>query len=257
MSTALRIAPLFFVALVFAKTAAAEEAAQSASNAIELTTEIQQFSYAVGANAGQQLQNLKSELDIQALKQGLEDALNGKTLKLSDKARQDVMIAVAQKVQQKKMEERRQLGEKNKLEGENFLASNRRRSGVKTTTSGLQYEVVRKGNGATPTEADSVTVQYKGTLIDGTVFDSSYERGAPTSFTVNNVVPGWREGLMLMKAHGKYKLYVPANLAYGEQGAEPKIGPNTTLIFEVELMDVKSAAHEDDENQEAAERDRE
>src|SRR5581483_2855080 len=141
--------------------------------------------------------------------------------------------------QQAKMEERKALADKNQQASDQFLADNAKKPGVKTTASGLEYEVLTEGKGPHPTKDDKVTVNYKGTLIDGTVFDSSYDRGQPATFPLANVIPGWTEGLQLMTPGSKYKLYIPSNLGYGERGAGLKIGPNETLIFEVELMKVE------------------
>ncbi len=228
------------VALLSACAKTGDAAKTDATKPGELATEQQKFSYSIGANIGHQLQTAKDEVDQKALEQGLEDALAGSTLKLDDKAREEIVRSVAQKIQQKQVEERKQAGEKNKTDGEKFLADNGRKPGVKTTASGLQYEVIQEGTGATPTAKDTATVNYKGTLLDGSVFDSSYDRKEPATFPVGNVIPGWTEGLQLMKVGGKYKLYVPANLAYGERGAGPKIGPNSTLVFEVELLSVQT-----------------
>jgi FKBP-type peptidyl-prolyl cis-trans isomerase len=136
-------------------------------------------------------------------------------------------------------QKQKELGEKNKTEGTKFLEDNKKKPGVKTTASGLQYKVEKEGTGAQPKPTDMVTVNYRGTLIDGTEFDSSYKRGQPATFPVNGVIKGWTEALQLMKQGSKYQLFIPANLAYGERAMGPDIGPNSTLIFEVELQDVK------------------
>jgi len=133
----------------------------------------------------------------------------------------------------------KQLGEKNKTDGTKFLEDNKKKPGVKTTASGLQYKVEKEGTGAQPKATDMVTVNYRGTLVDGTEFDSSYKRGQPATFPVNGVIKGWTEALQLMKQGAKYQLFIPSNLAYGERAMGPDIGPNSTLIFEVELQDVK------------------
>src|SRR6478735_5995613 len=141
---------------------------------------------------------------------------------------------------QKDMEaKQKQAGEKNKTDGTKFLEDNKKKPGVKTTASGLQYKVEKEGTGAQPKATDMVTVNYRGTLIDGTEFDSSYKRGQPATFPVNGVIKGWTEALQLMKQGAKYQLFIPANLAYGERAMGPDIGPNSTLIFDVELQDVK------------------
>jgi FKBP-type peptidyl-prolyl cis-trans isomerase FklB len=133
----------------------------------------------------------------------------------------------------------KQLGEKNKTDGTKFLEDNKKKPGVKTTASGLQYKVEKEGTGAPPKPTDMVTVNYRGTLIDGTEFDSSYKRGQPATFPVNGVIKGWTEALQLMKQGAKYQLFIPSTLAYGERAMGPDIGPNSTLIFDVELQDVK------------------
>jgi FKBP-type peptidyl-prolyl cis-trans isomerase len=141
---------------------------------------------------------------------------------------------------EKDMEQKqKQLGEKNKTEGAKYLEDNKKKPGVKTTASGLQYKVEKEGTGAQPKATDMVTVNYRGTLIDGTEFDSSYKRGQPATFPVNGVIKGWTEALQLMKQGSKYQLFIPSNLAYGERAMGPDIGPNSTLIFEVELQEVK------------------
>jgi len=141
---------------------------------------------------------------------------------------------------EKDMEQKqKQLGEKNKTDGSKFLEENKKKPDVKTTASGLQYKVIKDGTGAQPKGTDMVTVNYRGTLIDGTEFDSSYKRGQPATFPVNGVIKGWSEALQLMKQGSKYQLFIPSNLAYGERAMGPDIGPNATLIFEVELQDVK------------------
>ena len=136
-------------------------------------------------------------------------------------------------------QKQKELGEKNKTEGTKYLEENKKKAGVKTTASGLQYKVVKDGTGAQPKATDMVTVNYRGTLIDGTEFDSSYKRGQPATFPVNGVIKGWTEALQLMKQGSKYQLFIPSTLAYGERAMGPDIGPNSTLIFEVELQDVK------------------
>lgn len=131
-----------------------------------------------------------------------------------------------------------EMAKKNKLEGDKFLAENARKEGVKSTPSGLQYIVITEGEGDTPTSTDIVKVHYTGTLIDGRVFDSSVSRGVPAQFGVNQVIPGWTEALQMMKVGSKYKLFLPSDIAYGERGAGEMIQPNSTLIFEVELLDI-------------------
>src|SRR5207302_2469157 len=150
----------------------------------------------------------------------------------------DTMMAFEKDMQQKQTE----TAQKNGAEAEKFLAANKTKEGVKATESGLQYKALKEGGGAQPKSSDTVTVNYRGTLIDGTEFDSSYKRGQPATFPVSGVIKGWTEALQMMKVGSKYQLFIPAKLAYGERAIGPDIGPNSTLIFEVELLDVKPAA---------------
>jgi FKBP-type peptidyl-prolyl cis-trans isomerase len=205
----------------------------------ELNTDQQKFGYAIGVDLGKSLQPVKGDVDIAALKAGLDDVFAGVEPKLDDAARDEVKNTVAKKMQERQMQERLEQAEKSKTEGEKFLAENAKKEGVKTTASGLQYEVLTEGKGAKPGAADRVTVHYKGTLINGEEFDSSYSRGQPVTFPLGNVIPGWTEGLQLMTPGSKYKFVIPAALAYGERGAGVKIGPNATLVFEVELISVE------------------
>lgn len=203
-----------------------------------LTTDAQKFGYAIGVDLGRSLQPVKADVDIAALKAGLDDVFAGGTPKMDDAAREEIKNSVAKKMQERQMEERTQQASKAKEEGEKFLAENAKKPGVKTTATGLQYEVLTEGTGPHPKASDTVTVHYKGTLINGEEFDSSYSRGQPISFPLQNVIPGWTEGVQLMTPGSKYKFYIPSSLAYGERGAGVKIGPNSTLIFEVELVKI-------------------
>lgn len=208
-------------------------------DAAELNTDQQKFGYAIGVDIGKSLKPVKDEVDVNALIAGLRETLDGKEARLTDEVREQVKSDVTRRLQQKQMEERTAKATTAKDAGEKFLADNAKREGVKTTASGLQYEVLTEGTGAQPKTSDKVKVHYKGTLIDGTEFDSSYARGQPVEFPLGNVIPGWTEGLQLMKVGGKAKLFIPSNLAYGERGAGAKIGPNETLVFEVELLGVE------------------
>ncbi|MGH6962218.1 MAG: FKBP-type peptidyl-prolyl cis-trans isomerase [Dongiaceae bacterium] len=204
-------------------------------------TEAQKFGYAIGVDIGKSLAPVKDDVDIDALIAGLEETLAGKEPRLDDEAREKIKTEVSRKLQEKQMQERTAKAAAAKTAGETFLAENGKREGVKTTASGLQYEIVTEGTGASPKATDKVTVHYKGTLIDGTEFDSSYSRGQPVTFPLGNVIPGWTEGLQLVKAGGKAKLYIPSSLAYGERGAGAKIGPNEALVFEIELVAIEKA----------------
>lgn len=192
-------------------------------------------SYGIGLQIGQQLKDsgLK-DLDIAALKQGLEDVLLDKQPAIS----LDVLHDALRKMHDKATQEKEQNGQKIAQAGVAFLKDNLNKEGVRSTESGLQYSVLKSGNGTIPTETDRVRVHYTGTLIDGTVFDSSEERGQPAEFPVNGVIRGWVEALQLMPTGSKWRLYIPQELAYGSQGAGAAIPPYSTLIFDVELLDI-------------------
>ena len=192
-------------------------------------------SYSIGLNFGFNFKRQNIDLNSDAFAAGFKDAMTGRNPLMSEQEVRDTLMAFEKDMQQKQTE----MGQKNAAAAEKFLAENKGKEGVKTTASGLQYKVLKDGNGATPKSSDTVTVNYRGTLVDGTEFDSSYKRGQPATFPVGGVIKGWTEALQLMKVGSKYQLFIPASLAYGEQG-RPGIPPNATLIFEVELMDVKS-----------------
>ena len=198
----------------------------------DLKTDDEKFSYAVGLEIGQSLKGSKIKFDKNAVLQGIDQVISGSTPVLTDEEAQKIK----QEYSQKKMTEN---SSKNKKEGEEFLAKNKEKEGVKTTASGLQYKVIKEGTGNTPQATSTVSVHYKGTLLDGTEFDSSYKRGQPAQFAVNQVIPGWTEALQLMKEGSKYQLFIPSNIAYGERGAGGAIQPNSTLIFEVELLKIE------------------
>lgn len=205
----------------------------------ELKTDSEKVSYVLGQNVGSSLKQLETEIDLAAFTQGLRDTLEGRQPLLSEEEAEQVMQAFSIKRQEEYQRKADELSEKNQTEGQEFLEQNKSKAGVKTTASGLQYEVLQEGSGPQPKATDEVTVHYRGMLIDGKEFDSSYKRGEPTTFPLNRVIPGWTEGVQLMKVGSKYKFYIPPQLAYGERGAGDVIGPNATLIFEVELIDVK------------------
>lgn len=211
----------------------------SGSGDVSLNTEADSLSYSLGYQNGQFMSESGMDIDPELVKAGLEAAINKKDGKMSDremqKAIQSFQIKARQKAQQKKIEESKE----NKQKGDDFLAENKEKDGVKVTDSGLQYKVLEEGTGASPGPEDEVRVDYEGTLIDGTVFDSSYDRGEPVTFPLNRVIPGWTEGLQLMKEGAKYKFFIPGDIAYGENPPPGgKIGANEMLIFEVELLEV-------------------
>ena len=205
---------------------------------VDLTNEDVKTAYALGADIGNKFQAQEIEVDLDAMIKGLRDGYAGNS-EMSEEDIMSTLRAFGTRQREAAMERRASQGEANKTEGEAFLAENAGREGVQTTESGLQYEVLEEGSGASPGPTDRVTVHYRGTLIDGTEFDSSYNRGEPTSFRVNGVISGWTEALQMMKVGSKYKLFIPGDLAYGERGSGDKIGPNAVLIFEVELLNVE------------------
>lgn len=196
-------------------------------------------SYAVGMNIGESLHRQPVELDSTALMQGLKDSMSGgKTLMTDDEAKA-ALTELSQQVRTKQEEKVKQAAENNKKEGEAFLAANKTKPGIVTTPSGLQYKILTEGKGPKPTASDKVNCNYKGTLINGTEFDSSYKRGQPATFPVGQVIKGWTEALQLMPVGSKWQLFIPADLAYGDRGAGSDIGPGATLIFEVELLSIE------------------
>jgi FKBP-type peptidyl-prolyl cis-trans isomerase FklB len=219
--------------------AVALSGAAFAADAPELKGDKERLSYSIGMDIGGNLKRQSVEVDPDLLAKGIKDSYGGgKTLLTEDEARQAI-TNFQQALMAKKAEAMRILAEKNKADGEKFLAENAKKEGVKTLASGLQYKEIAPGTGKSPKTSDTVTTHYKGTLVDGTEFDSSYKRGEPATFPVSGVIPGWTEALQLMKEGAKWQLFVPSGLAYGEQGAGQVIGPNATLIFEVELISIK------------------
>ncbi len=192
-------------------------------------------SYIIGMDIGNNLKKQSMSVNPKILAKGIEDALAGAKPLLTEQEVQETMMAFQKEMMAKQAE----VAKKNKAEGEAFLAENKKKEGVKTLPSGLQYKVMKAGTGKKPKANDTVTVNYRGTLINGTEFDSSYKRGQPATFQVSGVIPGWTEALQLMEQGAKWQLFVPSTLAYGERGAGAQIGPNATLIFEVELISIQ------------------
>lgn len=208
----------------------------------ELQTDTQKFSYAVGFDMGRSLSQVKDGIDLPTLEQGIEESLAGQPARLSEQQRAEIKTTIIRKLEQQQIAAYQEAATKNQEQGNKFLADNGKKPGVKTTASGLQYEVITEGAGKHPGPTDRVLVNYKGTLIDGTVFDSTYERKQPATLAVGSLFPGWKESMQLMTPGSKYRFYVPASLAYGSQSPNSKIGPNAVLILEVELLNVDSAA---------------
>ncbi|MEJ2417855.1 MAG: FKBP-type peptidyl-prolyl cis-trans isomerase [Exilibacterium sp.] len=211
-------------------------ASEASAKEPELNTLEQKVSYLFGFDIGRRFKSDDMELDITALTLALEDAKSGAEPRLSQEEIQVVMKTFQEKQQAKRAEAHKVVAEANKKEGEEFLAANAKKEGVVTTESGLQYKVLKEGTGPKPTEDSKVSVHYRGTLINGTEFDSSYRHDKPVSFPVKGVIAGWTEALQLMKEGAKWELYIPSDLAYGPGGTGSQIGPNSTLIFEVELL---------------------
>lgn len=216
--------------------------------AVELKTDAQKLGYTIGADMGRSVTEIDKDgkhVDFNALIVGLKTAYEGKELAL----KQEDMDAAMQKFAEERLasmqEEMSRAAEENLKAGEKYLSENKGKDGVKTTASGLQYKVEKEGSGAQPKANDTVSVHYTGKLIDGKVFDSSIERGEPVSFKVQEVIPGWIEGLQLMKTGGKYTFYIPSKLGYGEFGAGPSIPPNSVLVFDVELLEILPEAAAD------------
>ncbi len=195
--------------------------------------------YSIGINFGSSLKQDGVDVNIEALIAGLRDAFAGAAPQLSAEEQKVTLQAFQQEMMAKAAEQRTAQGGKAKKEGEDFLAANKGKEGVKTLPSGLQYKIITEGAGEQPKSTDQVTVNYKGTLIDGTEFDSSYKRGEPATFGVDQVIKGWTEALPLMKTGAKWQLFIPSELAYGERGAGRNIPPHSALVFEVELLGVK------------------
>jgi len=209
----------------------------------ELKTEKQKASYAIGFDMGSSLKENGLDIDSDILVKAIKDALSGSAPLMTEQEVKATLITLQKDVQAKQQAKMNALGEKNKKEGEAFLAQNKTKDGVKTLASSLQYKVLTEGKGNTPKASDTVTVNYRGMLIDGTEFDSSYKRGQPATLPVGGVIKGWTEALQLMREGSKWQIYIPADLAYGENGTPGgPIGPNATLIFDVELISVKTAS---------------
>ncbi|MEA3374340.1 MAG: FKBP-type peptidyl-prolyl cis-trans isomerase [Campylobacterota bacterium] len=205
-----------------------------------LTSQNQKASYVLGAEIGKQLVISKEDLDLDAMMLGMKDVFAGSKPKLSQEEMRSAMQAFQENKQKKQLALMQQYSDQNKKKGTAFLNANKKKKGVTTLPSGLQYRVIKSGKGGlSPKTTDTVVTHYHGTLIDGTVFDSSYDRGEAVSFPVNAVIKGWTEALTKMKVGDKWQLVIPSDLAYGERGVPPKIGPDSVLLFDVELLEIK------------------
>jgi FKBP-type peptidyl-prolyl cis-trans isomerase FklB len=219
---------------------------------LALKTQKDKFSYALGMKMGENLHKQSVPVDPSILARGLRDGLAGGKTLLSDDEAQAALGAVQNDLRKKQQEQMQEASAANKKEGDAFLAANKAKEGVVTLPSGLQYKIITAGTGPKPAATDSVVCNYRGTLIKGTEFDSSYKHGEPVTFTVNGVIKGWTEALQLMPVGSKWQLFIPSDLAYGDRGAGADIGPGSTLIFEVELLSIadKSKDKAPDKDQE-------
>lgn len=204
-----------------------------------LKSDKDKVSYSIGLDIGTNFKRQSVELDSKALAAGIADGLSGTKPALSDDEVKKVLADFQQQMRTRMAAAAQQAADENKKKGEAFLADNKKKKGVVTLPSGLQYKVLKESKGTKPKATDTVSVHYRGTLIDGTEFDSSIKRGEPASFPVNGVIKGWTEALQLMPIGSKWQLFIPSELAYGTQGAGPQIGPHSTLMFDVELLEIK------------------
>jgi len=237
-----------------AKKAATPATKTAAAAPAPLKTRKEKFSYAlgmnIGASVGQRLKVQAVEFDPGLVGQGVKDAISGAKTRLTVEEAQAVLKEVQAEVQKEQQAKMKEAGDKNKSAGDAFLAANKEKEGVVVLPSGLQYKIITQGGGPKPTADDTVVCNYRGTLIDGKEFDSSYKRGQPATFPVAGVIKGWTEALQMMPVGSKWELYVPSSLAYGDRGAGADIGPNATLIFEVELVSIQEKSKDQDKSKE-------
>ncbi len=231
------------IALTIAGTLAGCSASKETPSEPKLESTDQQVSYGMGLVMGERMRNDLPDLQMEQFLQGIQHGHAGdeKQTRMSREEIQQALMTYQKEMQEKAASQQEELAEKNKAAGEAFLAENAERDGVKTTESGLQYEIIEEGDGEKPVAEDRVKVHYTGELISGEVFDSSRERGEPVTFGLNQVIPGWTEGLQLMSVGDRAKLYIPSDLAYGP-GGNQRIGPNETLVFDVELLAINPDA---------------
>ena len=220
---------------------AAAGAPKSASKKMSKpSTDAQKAGYTIGVDLGRNLKQQKINIDVEQLAAGLNSAYNGGTLALSDEEMKTAMSSLQASVATQAESKNKTVSDKNSKEGAAFMEANAKKEGVKTLPNGMQYLVLKEGTGPRPSDTSKVTTHYHGTLIDGTVFDSSVDRGQPATFPVNGVIKGWQVALPMMPTGSKWRLFIPSDLAYGARGAGEKIGPNATLIFEVELLKIEN-----------------
>ena len=226
---------LFAIALCIVLTSCEN----NAQDKVELKSDIDSVSYAIGMQIGQSFKQQEIEVNLDILKSAITHSINDTNLALTQEQTMAVMMKFQQQMQMNMEEKQKKAGEENLSEGQKFLEENKAKEGVKVTESGLQYKVLKQGDGPVPSKDDKVSVHYTGKLLSGKVFDSSVERGQPATFPVTGVIPGWVEALQMMPVGSKWELYIPPDLGYGERGAGADIGPNAVLIFEVELLGIE------------------
>jgi len=228
-----------------------QAAAQATSQAAAMspTTQQEKLSYTIGVDLGKNLKSQDLSINADMLAQGVKDALAGGKLQLTDQQMRTALETFQKQMVAKQKQEFQQVSEDNLKAGKEFLANNKKQKGVVTLPNGLQYKVIKAGNGAPPAADDTVTVDYEGKLVNGQVFDSTYKRGKPASFQVSQVIPGWQQALKMMKPGAEWMLYIPSDLAYGERGVGGPIGPNETLIFKVHLISVADNQQADSNKQ--------
>ena len=212
-----------------------------AADPVELKDQKDKASYSIGVDIGTKLKAQGLELNADALSAGFKDAFSGGKVQLTEDQVRETLMAFSRDMQAKQMEKAKAVGDANKKEGAAFLAENKKKEGVKVTPKGVQYKVITAGKGKTPKATDTVKTHYRGTLINGTEFDSSYKRGEPAEFEVGGVIPGWTEALQMMPVGSKWQLFIPSELAYGEQQVSAEITPHSTLIFDIELLEIVEA----------------
>ncbi len=216
--------------------------AMAATDATSLTTDKDKLSYSIGADLGKNFKTQGIDINPEVLAKGMQDGMSGAQLILTEQQMKDVLNKFQKDLMAKRSAEFNKKSEENKTKGESFLKENKAKPGVVVLPSGLQYKIIETGSGAKPSKSDTVTVEYTGRLIDGTVFDSTEKTGKPATFQVSQVIPGWTEALQLMPAGSTWEIYVPSGLAYGPRSVGGPIGPNETLIFKIHLISVKKAS---------------
>lgn len=216
--------------------------AMAATDATSLATDKDKLSYSIGADLGKNFKNQGIDVNPEAMAKGMQDAMSGAQLALTEQQMKDVLNKFQKDLMAKRTTEFNKKADENKVKGEAFLTENKNKPGVVVLPSGLQYKVINSGNGVKPGKSDTVTVEYTGRLIDGTVFDSTEKTGKPATFQVSQVIPGWTEALQLMPAGSTWEIYVPSGLAYGPRSVGGPIGPNETLIFKIHLISVKKSS---------------